>query len=99
MNVKIKVTVPIKKVPAKIAELLEEASNELQELSSNIKTVSEDLIHEKDFLLQLEKIDSFRRNLSFLDARLEDCYDVLDGLVKYKTNADKEIKNVEQPPN
>lgn len=97
MNVKIKITVPLDRVPVKISDLLQEVASDLDDLSINVNSVSKDVFEKKDYLLQLEKIDSYRKILSFLDARLEDCYDVLDGLIKYKT--DKEVKNAEQPSN
>jgi|694.fasta_scaffold143795_1 hypothetical protein len=86
MNAKIKITVPIDKVHLKIASILKEVCEELNITAKETAEIAEQTSKSQDLLLQLDKIDKLRKKMALLDSNLEDCYDVIDGLVKYKTN-------------
>lgn len=93
MNAKITVTVPIEKIHLKVHEILEDTANSLELASVDVTSISKNVLTESDFLYQLEQIDLIRKKLALLDANLEDCYNILNGLVIYKTKQnEKEVK-------
>lgn len=97
MNAKLTITVPIEKVHLKVSMILEEIANELELSSIDATSVSKNTIQQTDFLKQLSDIDQIRKKLALLDSNLEDCYSILSGLVRFKTQGAEE-KNVEQKP-
>ena len=97
MNAKITITVPIEKLNSKVADIIESVASDLDFLSVDVTAISKAIIQENDLLKQLNNIDLARKKLALLDANLEDCYSILSGLVKYKTNQATGQKNAEQP--
>jgi len=97
MNAKITITIPIEKVHLKVANMLEEIASELETSSTDVTSFVKKATSQTDLLTQLTDIDSTRKKLALLDANLEDCYSILSGLVKYKTQ-EMEQKNAEQKP-
>lgn len=96
MNAKISITLPMEKIHIKVANLMEEISQEFDSISSDTKNISFDILEENDFLKQLEKIDATRKKLLLLDANLQDCYSIVNGLISYKTN-EREKQNADNP--
>jgi hypothetical protein len=92
MNAKITVTVPINKAHLKVSEFLEEINESLGEDRKSLEEIIAKVSKNIDTLNAIEQIDSLRKNLAYLDAKLEDCYTVLKALVEYRTK--KEEKNV-----
>jgi YbbR domain-containing protein len=103
MNAKIVLTVPMEKVPHKISELLENVSNDLEDVQIKISDMAVSISREQDLLNQLNKIDKCRKELALLDSTLEDCYSVIIGMINYKTKLleeeQRKIKNGEQNTN
>lgn len=95
MNAKITITIPIEKLNIKVAEMLEEVASELENMSVDITAISKDAASEKDLLKQIDDIDGLRKKMLLLDSNLEDCYSILGGLVKYRTQ-EIEQKDAEQ---
>jgi len=96
MNAKMTITVPIQKVHLKIADMLEESAQSLETFSVDVTTISKSVAQQADLLGQLEKIDALRKELSLLDANFEDCYNVLNGLIIYKTKQNDAKQEVKQ---
>jgi len=94
MNAKITITVPVERLHLTVAGILGEISRELESLSNDVINTSKDVAAKKDLLNQIELLDDTRQKLTLLDSRLEDCYSILGGLVRYKTQEPEE-KNVE----
>lgn len=97
MNAKVTITIPIEKVHLKVGNMLEEIANELEFFAVDVTAISKNAIQQLDLVKQLTDIDNTRKKLALLDANLEDCYSILSGLIKYKTQ-EMEQKNVEQKP-
>ena len=97
MNAKITITVPIDKLHLTVAEMVESVASQLESSAIDLTGISKELINQKNILEQMENLDKIRRTLSLLDANLEDCYSILSGLVKYKTQQPMGQKNAEQP--
>lgn len=95
MNAKITITIPIERLSTKVAEMLEEVASELENMSVDVTAISKDAASEKDLLKQIDDIDGLRKKMLLLDSNLEDCYSILGGLVKYKTQ-EIEQKDAEQ---
>ena len=85
MNAKITITVPMAKVPARIAGMLNDVSNELESSVIEVGNIAKAVYDHADIMKQIELIDEQRKKLALLDANLDDCYSVLVGLVNYKT--------------
>ena len=96
MNAKITITVPIQKVHLKIADMLEESAQTLEAFSIDVTAISKSVAQQADVLGQLEKIDALRKELALLDANFEDCYNVLNGLIVYKTQQSETKQEVKQ---
>lgn len=96
MNAKITITVPIEKLNIKVSNMLEEIAQELENCSIDVTAVSNAVKSEHDLLLQLETIDSLRKKMALLDANLEDCYSITNGLLNYRSNKLKMINQKEQ---
>jgi hypothetical protein len=96
MNAKITITVPVEKLHFKVAEIVEKVASELENTSIDLTGASKQIVNQSDLLKQMEEIDKARKNLALLDANLEDCYSILNGLIKYKTDQTSGQKNVEQ---
>ena len=96
MNAKINITVPINKLHFKVSDMLEEVAKELENALIDATAISKAVKLEQDFLSQLENLDSLRKKMTLLDANLEDCYSVINGLVSYKANKLKVINQEEQ---
>lgn len=92
MNAKITITVPMDKVHLKVSEMLDNVVHEIEELQVNISDIGVSIARENDIMHCISEIDRCRKNLSLLDANLEDCYSVLIGLVNFKTKKN-EIQN------
>ena len=90
MNAKFTITVPMNMVHKKISEILEDVSRELDTAALDIKASAKETKLQNDLLGQSQKIDEIRKKISLLDANLEDCYNVLIGLINYKTNPKEE---------
>jgi DNA-binding ferritin-like protein len=91
MNAKITITVPMDKLNQTVCRMLENIAEEFGTLSADTRTTSKGVIQQNDILKQLKNIDDSRKKLALLDANLEDCYSILNGLVKYMTKlSDKE---------
>lgn len=93
MNAKITITVPLDKLHIKIADLLDELASNIESVSIDLTGVSKETRQKIDILKQLHDIDSIRKKMALLDANLEDCYNVLVGLVNYQANDRLQDKN------
>lgn len=85
MNVKLTVTVPMEKIHLKIGEMLEDVARELDNTAIDTTSISKSVYQQADFLKQMDEIDKIRKKMALLDANLEDCYNVINGLLVYKT--------------
>jgi hypothetical protein len=90
MNAKITITVPMDQIHKKLGYMLEDVAGELDNLVIDTTAVSKASYQEDDFLKQMEDIDKLRKKLSLLDANLEDCYNIMSGLILYKSNKQQE---------
>ena len=97
MNAKITITLPINKIHLKVGEILEQVASEFETASIDVTSVSKKVLSETDLLAQLEQIDTLRKKLTLLDANLQDCYSIINGLIIHKTSG-KENQNAEQNP-
>ena len=95
MNAKITITLPINKIHLKVGEILEQVASEFETASIDVTSVSKKVLSETDLLAQLEQIDTLRKKLTLLDANLQDCYSIINGLIIHKTSG-KENQNAEQ---
>lgn len=79
MKVKISYSVDIEEVPKRVQEIINEASTDLNQLASSLPNNVEKVDFRSDFIKDTyEKIDSVRRKLFVLDARLGDSLTILD---------------------
>ena len=85
MNAKITITVPMDKVHLKVSELLETVVHDMEDLQVSISDISMGVSKSDDILKHISELDKCRKQLTLLDANLEDCYSVLFGLTKFKT--------------
>jgi arginine deiminase len=85
MNAKITITVPMDQIPKKLCYMFDDVAKELDNTAIDTTAVAKACIQESDFLKQMEEIDKIRKKLSLLDANLEDCYNIISGLVLFKT--------------
>lgn len=98
MNAKMTITVPLDKINVKVAELIEQIANNMEEVQVSLTDISVCLHKEQDIMKQIDNLDKCRKELALLDANIEDCYSVLIGLVNYKTGLNnKEVDNAAKP--
>jgi len=90
MNAKMIVTVPIDDIPSEVSKILEKITGKL----STIKEKTDNCCYNKDINFVIEEIDQIRKVLSLVDINLDDCYNVLLGYSKYKTEI--RIQNLEK---
>jgi hypothetical protein len=76
MNVKISYTIPFENVPAKVDELLMEASRNLEQAGGSLKPNSFD-DEPTVTAFKLDLIKSTRQKMLAIDLLLEDCYTIL----------------------
>jgi Mg2+ and Co2+ transporter CorA len=93
MNAKITITVPIEKVNYKVAEIMYDAERQIENLKDELHNIANHVHKNEQLLEQVEKIDRCRKDLMLLDATMEDCYNVLAGLIAYRTKANEGQKN------
>lgn len=86
MNAKITITIPMDKLNKTVSEMLAGVSLQLESTSIEVLEISKDVLKEEDILKQIKNIDEIRKKMTLLDANLDDCYSILNGLVKYKTS-------------
>jgi len=79
MKVKISYSVDIEEVPKRVQKLIDEVSVDLNFLANSLPKDVEKVDFRSDFIRDTyEKIDSTRRKLFVLDARLGDALTILD---------------------
>lgn len=86
MNTKITLNVPVNKVHTKVGIFLSESIEILSESQDNLKCILADVLSKKDLLNQIENIRMLREELFAVDIQLQDCYNILLGLVEYETS-------------
>jgi hypothetical protein len=90
MNAKMVITVPIDDIPEEVSKILEKNVDKL----SLIKEKTNNCCYNQDINLVIEEIDEIRKVLSLVDTNLEDCYSVLLGYSRYKTEV--RLQNLEK---
>jgi hypothetical protein len=85
MNAKITITVSMDQIHKKLGYMLEDIAREFDNTAIDTTAVSKACFQEDDFLKQMENIDQLRKKLTLLDSNLEDCYNIMNGLVLFKT--------------
>lgn len=80
MNAKVTLTVPMNQIPAEIQRQLNVLSGKLQSLS----TATQLNASLQDHVKLLNGIDDIRKDLTVIDANLEDCYSIVIGYLKYQ---------------
>jgi hypothetical protein len=99
MNAKMVVSIPVENIPKEVKRMLSDVNSELLDVLTDTKTV----INSDDHLFMINKIDALRKELNRIDMKYDDCYNVLVGYVKYKSEqlnstTGKQENNNELPP-
>lgn len=87
---KITLTVPMEKVPREVGRILDDLTFELEEMLQ----LTKQCVANENHIYVAESIDSIRKRMNLVDLSYEDCYNILLGYVKYKT--EEAMKNTKQ---
>ena len=81
MRVNISFSVELEEVPKRILQLLGEASDQLEDTQESFEAISTD-IGKQNYISSIEEISNIRLSLASVDARLDDCMQILSGYSK-----------------
>jgi len=85
MRVNISFSVELEEVPKRVLQLLGEAGDQLEDMQEFFETTATN-IGEQNYISSIEEISNVRVTLASVDARLDDCMQILSGYSKTMTD-------------